>query len=77
MMESAQADMRDIYRYICVELKSPAAAVRRVKDIEKAVRSLEEMPCRISLVADDYLASKGLRTIAVKTHLVRGCRADR
>jgi len=70
IMETAQEDFYGIYRYINDELKSPDAAKRRIKVIEEAVRSLSEMPFRVSLVADGYLASKGFRMLAVKTHLV-------
>ena len=70
VMKSAQADMREIHRYITEDLQSPDAAVRRIKHIEEAIHSLRDMPARIPFVLDNYLASKGFRMVVVKTHLV-------
>jgi len=70
LMDSAQADMREIYRYISEDLHNPEAAVRRIKLLEKNIRSLKEMPAQFPLVSEDYLASKGVRIIVVKTHLI-------
>jgi toxin ParE1/3/4 len=69
-MESAQSDMRGIHKYIAEDLQNPDAAVRCIKEIEISIRSLYKMPARFSLVSDNYLASKGFRMLAVKTHLV-------
>ena len=69
-MQSAQADMREIHHYISEDLQNPDAAVRRVKLLEKSIRSLNTMPARFPLVLDDYLASKGFRVMVIKTHLV-------
>ena len=70
VMDSAQSDMREIYKYIAEDLQNPDAAFRRIKDIEESIRSLNNMPTRFSLVQDSYLASKGFRMIVIKTHLV-------
>ena len=70
IMESAQKDMQEVYRYIAEDLLNPSAATHRIMDIEKAINSLKKMPRRFPLVVDDYLASKGLRMIVVKNHLV-------
>jgi plasmid stabilization system protein ParE len=69
-MKSAQIDMREIHKYIAEDLLNPEAAVRRIEDIETAIRSLYKMPARFSLVSDSYLASKGFRMLPIKTHLV-------
>jgi len=69
-MQSAQADMREIHRYISEDLQNPDAAVRRIKLLEESIRSLKSMPARFPLVLDNYLASKGFRVMVIKTHLV-------
>ncbi|MCL2200099.1 MAG: type II toxin-antitoxin system RelE/ParE family toxin [Defluviitaleaceae bacterium] len=70
VMDSAQTDMREIHRYISEDLQNPEAAVKRIKLLEKNIRSLKKMLVRFPLVTDDYLASKGMRVIVVKTHLI-------
>lgn len=70
IMKPAQTDMREIYKYIAEELKNPIAAVNRISLINESIQSLKENPARISLVRDEYLASKGYRMILVKNHLV-------
>jgi plasmid stabilization system protein ParE len=69
-MESAQTDIREIHKYISEDLQNPNVAVRRIKDIEIAIRSLDKFPARFSLVSDSYLSTKGFRMLPVKTHLV-------
>ena len=70
IMKPAQADMREIYRYIAEELQNPVAAARRISLIDGAIQSLKENPTRYPLARDDYLASKGYRLVVVKNHLV-------
>ncbi|MCL2422072.1 MAG: type II toxin-antitoxin system RelE/ParE family toxin, partial [Defluviitaleaceae bacterium] len=70
VMKSAQADMREIYRYIAEDLYNQDAAEGRIADIEESIRSLKKMPTRFPFVLDRYLASKGFRMIVVKAHLV-------
>ena len=70
IMKPAQIEMREIYRYIAVELHNPIAAAGRISLIDEAIQSLKENPARFALVRDDYLASKGYRLIPVKNHLV-------
>ena len=70
IMQSAQAEMREIYRYIAEELQNPIAAARRISLIDQKIQSLKENPARFPLVLDDYLASKGFRLIVVQNHLV-------
>ena len=70
IMEPAQKEIRETYRYIADELNNPIAADRCILLIDGAIRSLKEHPGRFPLVRDDYLASKGYRMIVVKHHLV-------
>ena len=70
IMDTAKTEMREIYRYIAEELNNPTAAARRISQLESAILSLKESPARFPLVRDDYLASKGVRSIVVKNHIV-------
>ena len=70
IMKQAQNDIREIYRYIAEDLQNPDAATRRIMLINEKIQSLKDNPARFPLVQDDYLASKGLRLIVIKTHLV-------
>lgn len=66
----AQTDISEIYRYIAYDLQNPAAAGRRISLIDGKILELETMPTRFPLVMDEYLALKGFRMMAAKTHLI-------
>jgi len=70
VVKPAQNDIREIHRYIANDLLNTAAAERRISLIDEKILELETMPARYPLVSDAYLASKGFRMIAAKTHLV-------
>ena len=70
IIKPAQNEIREIYRYIVDDLQNPTAAVNRITLIDENIQSLKESPARFPLVRDDYLASKGFRTIVVKNHLI-------
>jgi len=70
VVKPAQNDIREIHRYIADDLQNHAAAERRISLIDEKILELETMPTRYPLVSDAYLASKGFRMIAAKTHLV-------
>jgi len=70
VVKPAQTDIHDIHIYITYDLQNPTAAERRISLIDEKILSLETMPTRYPLVSDEYLASKGVRLVAAKTHLV-------
>ena len=70
IVKPAQTDIREIYRYIAIDLQNPVAAERRISLIDDKILELETTPMRYPLVPDEYLASKGFRMAAAKTHLV-------
>lgn len=70
IVKPAQADISEIYRYIAYDLKNPAAAERRISLIDEKILKLETTPTRYPLVQDEYMASKGFRVVAAKTHLI-------
>ena len=69
-MNSAQDDIREIYKYISEDLQNPDAASQRISLVDETIQSLKEKPKRFALVRDDYLASKGFRMVVFKTHFV-------
>lgn len=66
----AKADIHEIVRYIAKELREPSTAEQMLDRIEEAIASLESMPEKYALVSDEYLASCGIRMIAVKKYLI-------
>jgi plasmid stabilization system protein ParE len=70
IVKPARTDMREIHRYIAMDLQNPAAATKRINLIDTNIQSLKTMPTRFPLVQDAYLASKGYRMIVCESHLV-------
>ena len=68
--EPAEEDLLSLVRYISEVLKSPTAAKNLLLEIEQQITLLELMPFSCSLVLDDYLASKGIRSLLVKNYQV-------
>jgi len=68
--ESAEKDLRDIVRYISSQFDAPMTALKMMDIIEEAVNSLEDMPQRCPLVADERLAALGYRKLIVKNYFV-------
>ncbi len=66
----AKADIREIVRYIAKELREPATAEHVLDRIEDVIASLESMPEKYALVSDEYLASCGIRMVAVRKYLI-------
>ena len=66
----AKADIREIVRYIAKELREPSTAEHILDRIEEAIASLESMPEKYALVSDEYLASFGIRVVAVKKYFI-------
>ena len=70
IVKPARTDMREIHRYIAMDLQNPVAAIKRIDLIDTNIQSLKTMPTRFPLVQDAYLASKGYRMIVCESHLV-------
>ena len=67
---SAQADLKEIVRYIQTDLTSPHTANKFLNGIEEAMEQLTFMPEKFQLVRDDYLASKGYRYTGYKNYRI-------
>jgi hypothetical protein len=59
MTEPAANDLQSIIQYICDELLEPVIAINLVGKIKGAVMSLDKLPTRHALVADERLAAQG------------------
>lgn len=68
--EPAENDLREIVRYISAQLSAPMTAMEMLEAMEQAIVSLEEMPHRASVVADERLASIGYRKLIVKNYII-------
>lgn len=71
MMSAAAAeDIGGIADYIANMLLEPETAAKLIGRLKTAVNSLETMPERYPLVADTYLALRGIRTLRVDNYCV-------
>ncbi|MEW5920954.1 MAG: type II toxin-antitoxin system RelE/ParE family toxin [Bacillota bacterium] len=70
MTEPAADDLLKIAEYIAKELREPVTAQRLVKKIKDAVMSLAHMPFRYALVADERMATQGMRKFPVENYVV-------
>ncbi|MFB5267407.1 type II toxin-antitoxin system RelE/ParE family toxin [Paenibacillus enshidis] len=68
--EPAEHDLREIAKYIALELKEPATAQKWIAKISSAILELEKSPFRYALVKDGRLASQGIRMLLVEKYIV-------
>lgn len=68
--EPAEEDLYEIGTYISKELLELEAAKKVISRIANGINSLEDMPLRNALVADERLAYKGIRKIVVGNYIV-------
>jgi addiction module RelE/StbE family toxin len=70
MTEPAADDLQAIAKYISGELLEPVIAKKLVGKIKEAVMSLDKLPVRHALVADERLAVQGIRMLIVENYIV-------
>ena len=68
--DEAKDDLREIYRYISVDLCAPVNASRQLDRIEKNILSLNEMPDRFPRYSDDLWEKRGLRYCVVDNYVI-------
>ncbi len=68
--EPAENDLYEIGSYIAEELLEPEVAKEIVNKIADAILSLEDMPLRNKVVADEKLALQGIRRIFSDNYIV-------
>jgi toxin ParE1/3/4 len=66
----AELDIEEAVTYIKEKLFNPAAADRLLDNVVSAVNSLERMPQRHALLANDNLAALGFRMLPVEKYLL-------
>lgn len=66
----AQADLKEIFKYISVELQSLQNATNQLDRLEKAIMSLDEMPERFRVYDKDKWKKRNLRIMPVDNYLV-------
>mgnify|MGYP004444134741 CR=1 FL=1 len=66
----AEEDMRGIYEYIALELKSPENAAGQLDRFEKNILSLDTMPNRYRSYEREPWHSRGLRVLPVDNFVV-------
>lgn len=67
--KAAGMDVEKIAEYYAFSLQNPEEALKLIGSIKKAVMSLE-MPERHQVVADGYLAAKGIRMFPIQKYLI-------
>ena len=68
--EPAENDLYQIGSYIAEELLEPKIAKEVVNKIADAILSLEDMPLRNKVVADEKLTLQGIRRIFIDNYIV-------
>lgn len=68
--EPAEHDLKEIVRYIALELRDSIAAQNVIGRISGAIYDLVEMPLRNPLVSDEKLSLQGIRKIIIDNYLV-------
>lgn len=63
-------EFRDIYSYIAEKLLVPETAKKQMSRILDKVETLNEMPCKFSLVEKEPLHSRGLRKMVIDNYIV-------
>ena len=66
----AEIDLHEIGKYISSELLEPDKAVEVIDKIAEAIFKLEKMPLRHAIVAEDKLASQGIRKFIIDNYIV-------
>lgn len=63
-------DLTELYEYIRFNLQVPRTAEKQVNRIKNAIRSLETMPMRDTLVNWEPWCSKGIRRVSIDNYTV-------
>lgn len=68
--EQAEEHLREIVRYITVQLKAPETALHFLDAFEQEVLSLSQFPGRFALVDEEPWHSQGVHKMILKNFLV-------
>lgn len=67
--ERALSDLRNIHRYIAVDLLMPEVAQKTCDNIMAKIESLDELPNRCSLYEKEPWHSRGLRKLFIDNYI--------
>lgn len=70
LTKQAQADLREIFKYIAVDLQSVQNAAGQLERLEKAIASLNQMPERFRVYDKAKWRERNLRIMPVDNYLV-------
>lgn len=70
LTEQAYSDLKEIFKYIAVDLQAKETATRQLDRIEKAILSLDTMPERFRLYDRPSWRERNLRIMPVDNYLV-------
>ncbi len=68
--KTAKQDLKDIYKYICFELKAPNTAKNLLEKITNEIDKLDELPLRYRVYMEEPWSEKGVRFFPVDNYLV-------
>ncbi|MBR1885628.1 MAG: type II toxin-antitoxin system RelE/ParE family toxin [Schwartzia sp.] len=70
LSDEANADLREIFRYIAIHLQSPENAVGQLQCLEQHIRGLDEFPYRFRKYEKGVWKKRGLRVMPVDRYCV-------
>lgn len=70
MTPQAQADLREIFQYIAIDLQSVQHAAGQLDRLEKAIASISQMPERFRVYDHTKWRKRNLRIMPVDNYLV-------
>lgn len=70
LTQQAQADLREIFKYIAVDLQSVENASGQLDRLEKAIASLDQVPERFRIYDTPKWHGRNLRIMPVDNYLV-------
>lgn len=70
LSDEASADLREIFRYIALQLQAPENAVHQLERLDEHIRGLDEFPYRFRRYERGVWRKRGLRVMPVDRYCV-------
>ena len=68
--EHAEEALRELTMYIAIDLQAPGTAVHYIERLRAAIKTLEEMPERISLTKEEPWHTYGIHQMIAEDHYI-------